>query len=142
MLRAYRVFILEDDLNRIVHFKERFREMEYNYVNITHVETAEEAIKKLSSEKYDVLFLDHDLGGEAYVSTDHKNTGSEVVRWFENNPNNLNDDVLKVIHSFNPSGAQYMNKGLKNSVMIPGVWAQDRFEAYMEKFGYTTLPKD
>jgi hypothetical protein len=42
----------------------------------------------MSKFDFDVMFLDHDLGGKTYADQSHPNTGSEVVRWIgENKPN-------------------------------------------------------
>jgi len=73
----------------------------------TLTETAQECIDALAAadEPWDIVFLDHDLGGEIYVDTAEKNTGSEVVRWIgENEP-----QILKiVVHSCNPEAAKWM----------------------------------
>ncbi len=54
-------------------------------------------------EHIDVLFLDHDLGGEVFVDSDQPNTGAEVARQLASDPHPSID--LIVIHSYNPVGA-------------------------------------
>lgn len=51
----------------------------------TIVETAEECITQLESGAFDLVFLDHDLGGEIYVDSGREDCGMEVVRWLERN---------------------------------------------------------
>jgi len=74
-------------------------------------ETAAECIAKMiaADEPWDVVFLDHDLGGETYVDPSLPNTGSAVVRWIcENKPK-----IKRVIvHSCNTVAAQYMTEDL------------------------------
>jgi len=79
------------------------------YATVTS--TASECIEVLEAaeEPWDIVFLDHDLGGEVYVDPAHPNTGSEVVRWMAVNK----PDVKKVVvHSCNSVAAQYMTEDL------------------------------
>lgn len=78
-----RIFILEDDKERIKTFKRKLIGHE-----VVLAETAQQAINILGTRKdadneslFDLIFLDHDLGGKQYVDSFDKNTGSEVVRW-------------------------------------------------------------
>jgi len=71
-----RILILEDDPNRMEKFHKRFKND-----TVIHHDNAVGFIKEFDKdEKYDATFLDHDLGGETYVSSADQNTGSEVVR--------------------------------------------------------------
>lgn len=67
-----RIYILEDDPNRMKKFNR-----ECIGHSLTHDDTAEGFIEKLEAEQefIDVVFLDHDLGGEHYVSSDEKKHG-------------------------------------------------------------------
>lgn len=79
-----RIFILEDDHERIAIFRRKLIGHE-----LVVAETAQQAINILGTHKdgrtrrslFDLIFLDHDLGGQQFVSASDKNTGSEVVRW-------------------------------------------------------------
>jgi CheY-like chemotaxis protein len=66
------------------------------------VYTAEEAIKSLAAvavtPEWDYVFLDHDLGGEQYVSSNRKDTGMEVVRWIVANKPKIR---MVILHSLN-----------------------------------------
>lgn len=100
-----RILFLDDDLNRIKHF---LRVMPDSY-HILIVETAESAIKALKEHKFDHVFLDHDLGGEAWVNSSRPDTGMEVVRW-------LCDNITEIgtvhVHSHNHHAAPVMAKKL------------------------------
>lgn len=76
------------------------------YVSI--VVDAASCISKLSSQSWDVVFLDHDLGGEVYVSEEDSNTGSEVVRWVVVNKPTIGKFI---VHSLNePARANMVSK--------------------------------
>jgi len=109
-----KILILEDDHNRIATFRDKLGERH----ELTIVETAEDAISKLKSDIFDVIFLDHDLGGEVYVSTEDKNTGSEVARWMSQAK--LNQPYV-IIHSLNTPAAASMAVTLKG-IDITGCW--------------------
>lgn len=63
-----RVFILDDDEKRHEGFRER-----YAGHALTHCYTAQEAIQTLMLEPaFDVVQLDHDLGGRVYCKSDEE----------------------------------------------------------------------
>ena len=104
-----KILILEDDLNRIETFKVKLGLQH----ELTFVDTAEAAIEELH-EKFDVVFLDHDLGGEQMVDTADENTGSEVVRWLtETEKGNSHVFTSFIIHSMNLPAAKSMENTLK-----------------------------
>ena len=76
----------------------------------TIVNTAQECIDRLQIDAYDVVFLDHDLGGQQFQDTREKNSGSEVVRW-------ISEHKPKVgcfyVHSLNPVERRNMTTDLK-----------------------------
>ena len=45
------------------------------------VKTAEDAILALKTYKFDLVSLDHDLGGRVYQPSNSEDCGMEVVRW-------------------------------------------------------------
>jgi CheY-like chemotaxis protein len=120
-----RALILEDDKERHKQFKQRMLEIGCVY---DLVETASSAIDLLKTKKYDIIFLDHDLGGEVYVSEQEKNTGSEVARYL--NQNTVQSIVI--IHSLNPSGSEYMQSLIPGSHRIPFVWTFEVFHKYVK----------
>jgi CheY-like chemotaxis protein len=108
------ILILEDDRNRQRIFIERLIG-----TNAVIVETVEAAIDLLSSQDWDYLFLDHDLGGEQMVPSG-PGTGYEVAKWLAENPSRQPPNII--IHSYNPAGAQNMHGVLPNAVVSPGCW--------------------
>lgn len=98
------ILILEDDANRIGTFKRKLA-----HHDLTIVETAQDAIGQLATKCFDVIFLDHDLGGEQMVSTVGANTGSEVVRWM---CANIEVACHVIIHSLNTPAAIDMHAKL------------------------------
>lgn len=125
-----RVLVLEDDPQRHDQFKDRF--IENGNISYTIVETAEECICLLSSNEYELVMLDHDLGGEVFVASSNKNTGAEVARWIAENYDNISGEPTFIVHSLNPGGSELMEgviKKVTDSVCrIPFVWAEHEFK--------------
>ena len=117
------VLFLDDD-------KERTKTFRSLIPYATCVETASECIEQLRAKAWDVVFLDHDLGGEVFVSTNNPNTGSGVVRWIAEYKDVV---VVKcfICHSLNPDGRKSMAERLAylgyNTHQFPFAWvhAQD-----------------
>ena len=78
----------------------------------TIARTAAEAIAALGREPFDVVSLDHDLGGQAYVDSSEPETGMEVVRWIV-----ANRPVIPsvIVHSLNEKAAERMVQALKEA---------------------------
>lgn len=71
------------------------------------VDNAEAAIACLAEKAYDLVYLDHDLDGEAWANPNGKNTGSEVVRWILLNRPKIGKVI---VHSMNtPQGNRMAN---------------------------------
>jgi len=92
-----KILVLEDDPKRI----ETFRSTLGQHDLVVATEAAN-AIKALQESVFDIIFLDHDLGGQTFVSTADKNTGSEVVRWM---CENMEVPCQVIIHSLNAPAA-------------------------------------
>jgi CheY-like chemotaxis protein len=110
------ILILDDDLCRHEFF---------NMALIGHIvkstTTAAETIEELKSNNFDVVFLDHDLGGQQMVESGD-NTGYEVAKWLSEHPNRIPNQVI--IHSFNPAGAKNMKAVLPQAAICPGAWTK------------------
>ena len=106
-----KILILEDDNNRIVKFRDKLSRHALLFVN-----SAADAIKLLlnEGETFDMIFLDHDLGGEVYVDSSNTNTGSEVVRWLISDQDRIMIQPYIIIHSLNYPAAQEMQLNLTN----------------------------
>lgn len=115
-----RIFVLEDNAERAKWFQNRF-------VNDTVVIAVdvEPAIEILSKDlKFDLFFLDHDLGGRVYVDANQEKTGMDVARFL------LDKDIKVpiVIHSMNIYGAKNMKSVLPKALMIPFPFLSNAFE--------------
>jgi hypothetical protein len=109
---AMRVFILEDDLTRVILFREALMRHD-----VTHAESLTEAVEMYRGP-YDLLLLDHDLGGEVFVDSEKEDTGAGFCRWVSGEPTTV------LIHSYNAPGAAQMNvtlveKGWANVGYVP-----------------------
>jgi hypothetical protein len=112
------VLILDDDLERLGQFKEHWG----GHI-LGCVTTAREAIALLEHFVFDLVFLDHDLGGKVFVSSSNTNTGAEVARWLEDPMNHLSKPRSLIIHTLNPAGRKYMAQALPYAmVCTDGAW--------------------
>lgn len=106
-----RIFILEDDTQeRTPVFRAKLIGHE-----LVFAETAGEAIKILETQEFDLIFLDHDLGGKTFVPACEANTGSEVVRFMGTlyyGPGH--QWPTTIIHSLNTAEAMVMEQSLRN----------------------------
>lgn len=126
-----KVLILEDDPTRMLAFERRFKETTSAEITFDHVDNVHNAIKMLKKNDYDMIFLDHDLGGETFVATNETNTGSELARWMSVNRDSFNFSGPILIHSFNPQGAEYMLHTLKSEFKevfkVPALWTEQTY---------------
>lgn len=111
-----RMLILDDDKVRHIQFNQKYNK-QGNV--LCHVETVEACIQKLQEETWDVVCLDHDLGGKTYIKSG-KGTGFEVAEWLANNPDKKPYQI--VIHSYNPAGRKNMMDVLPEAIEAPGIW--------------------
>lgn len=104
-----KVFILEDDENRISEFRKWFAIDE-----LVVTDTATEAREVLSSEEFDLILLDHDLGGEQMVDpSETDNTGTVVASACQEWKSSKGTPII--VHSCNPSGAKRMAESLQDA---------------------------
>jgi len=118
-----KIFIVEDDENRITKFKDKFAHIEEAQLYITR--TASEAKKVLDENKdvmWDLMLLDHDLGGRVYVESADQNTGYQVAK-------HIKEKGIKyynaITHSLNPVGADNIMGQLENCNHIPFTLLKD-----------------
>lgn len=101
-----KILIVEDSHQRIHWF---MHELEGHDVKVAmDAETGKALILK---EKYDIIFLDHDLGDRAFVDSDDPNTGFQVAKV---QLESINLDTETIVHSLNPVGAQNIKNLLPN----------------------------
>jgi CheY-like chemotaxis protein len=97
-----RILFLDDDHRRIATFREQVARSDFD---LTVVETADECIEALASGRFDLVLLDHDLGGETFVDSSRHDTGMEVVRWIRTQ--GLPAGAF-IVHTMNPVAATTM----------------------------------
>ncbi|KKN70880.1 hypothetical protein LCGC14_0426660 [marine sediment metagenome] len=106
------IFILEDNKYRMVKFR---RELIGH--KIDHAETVEQGTSLVVANKYDLLFLDHDLGGEEMVDSSKGSTGYKLAEFIASfTPNK---ETPCVVHSCNPAGSANIVRVLPHAVKIP-----------------------
>lgn len=109
-----RILFLDDEHRRFTEFWQAF---EQPGVELKWVQTVKEAIHELSTSAWNEVYLDHDLGGETYV-TRTETTGYEVALWMVQNRSLVLGDPLVVVHSWNPAGSDRMVQALKSSYLV------------------------
>lgn len=103
-----RILFLDDDQHRINVFVDWCQQRGHGDVRV--VKTSAEAIEALTHSDFDIIFLDHDLGGEQMVESG-PGTGQEVAQWLADRFNYLiHTGILPkvVVHSWNPEGGKRM----------------------------------
>lgn len=120
-----KIFFLDDDKMRYNLARRWLSPEQYD---IVWAQTADEAIEILRSlqHSFDVILLDHDLGGQTHVNSDVHNTGHTVAKFLAET--GLYSRVSVIIHSLNPGGASNMLATLANT-----------HQAYKLPFGSTLL---
>ena len=78
------------------------------------VATSQACIEALSIEdmEWDMVFLDHDLGGEEMVGSDRDDCGMAVVRWISQNEPFIRHII---VHTMNPPAGVEMERSLKDA---------------------------
>ena len=107
-----RVFILEDDPERIRLFHQAFIGHD-----VTLAKDTERALS-LFQPPYDWVLLDHDLGGQVYVDSDEEDCGAAFCRRM---PVENLGAARFVVHSFNRDGARRMVETLADKG-IQSIW--------------------
>lgn len=107
-----KILILEDNPQRHIQFEEDLKNHD-----ICIVDVVDTTISLLKNEKWDALFLDHDLGGHVRVEPGTEPTGYDVAVFLEENKHL--QPPLMVIHSHNTVGAERMKAALPNARIIP-----------------------
>ena len=94
-------FILEDDPRRIKHFISQFGD-------IVHTDDIVEAKEILVKTKFDLIFLDHDLGGP--FQRGKNGDGIDIAYFLAGK--SLQLDAVIIIHSLNDVGSSNMLQAL------------------------------
>ena len=106
------IFLLDDDRRRHRWFEKRF-----DGDDLDIAETVDEAKELLKENRYDAIFLDHDLLPEHYESNDHGDfarTGYAVAEWLNEN-RDINRAATIIVHTRNADGAIKMVEKLRET---------------------------
>lgn len=105
------IFILEDSEQRMVKFR---RELIGHTIH--HATTVESGTDYVANNKYDLLFLDHDLGGKENVNSFTESTGYQLAEFIASFTPNKNTPC--VVHSCNPAGADNIVSVLPHALKV------------------------
>ncbi|MGB3479317.1 MAG: cyclic-phosphate processing receiver domain-containing protein [bacterium] len=124
--KSIRVLILDDMYSRVIEFEKRLKPIDIT--DITHVTTAKECIECLSKKKYDLIFLDYDLGEPPVWAKDTDISGGVVAEWIKKHPKNKNKKAMIIIHSSDSHGGAYMKELIPDATLLPRAWSEEKFE--------------
>lgn len=114
-----KIFVLEDDQQRITRFQKEL--MDEGKHELTLAKSVEEGVKKFSPP-YDLMLLDHDLGGRQYVNSEDEDTGYTFLQQLP--VKKAVKGTVVIVHSYNYEGAQRMvtsaeRDGARSVMRIP-----------------------
>ena len=110
-----KILILEDDPERVRYFTKNFLNAKKTISDKVDI-----IIEKLKESDWDMLFLDHDLGGHTFVpSGKFEQTGYDVAKFLRDNPQFLPKEIF--VHSLNPVGSENI-MNLIPCKRIPFIW--------------------
>lgn len=109
------IFILEDDSARVALFQEALLGGSHDLTVCEGVE-GKGGAKERFDPPYDLILLDHDLGGihSSKADTVLKETGYQFVKWMTKEVEDGGSTPV-IIHSYNPDGAKAMETLLRVS---------------------------
>jgi hypothetical protein len=102
----------------------------------TIVNTARDCIAELvKCDDWDIVCLDHDLGGETFANSEREDTGMEVVRWVK-----FHMPLVRrfIVHSMNPGGAANMVDGLMRCGYVVNALPFHMMPGHLQKLVYET----
>lgn len=113
------IFILEDDSIRMGLFREALKDH-----NIDHASNVQDGKRLLTANEYDLILLDHDLGGEQMVHSSDENTGYQLAKFIRDD----NISARVITHTYNPAGAKNILAVLPRAAYIPFAILIDKLE--------------
>ena len=96
-----KILFVDDEIERVYWFKELFGDIPFNFL---HCDNPMDAIRKIRTETFDLIFLDHDLG-------DGEISGVDVASCMYGSKNRFSKVI---IHSANIVGAYNIFKTLES----------------------------
>ncbi len=115
------IFILEDDPLRIKTFQRALIDH-----NVDHADNVQDGQKLLTENEYDLILLDHDLGGGQMVHSSDENTGYQLAKFIRDD----NISARVITHTYNPAGAKNILAVLPRAAYIPFSTLIDKLEQY------------
>lgn len=111
-----KIFILEDAPSRMRQFRYYLKELFPEYT-IHHAVEVDRAIKILEENEgeWDKIFLDHDLEGNVFVPSSHRQTGYTLAKYIKENNIKYKECI---IHTLNPVGAKNIQSILTDGKVI------------------------
>lgn len=106
-----KVLVVEDNSARLAKFK-----VDLAGHDVYFAETSIRAQRFLKKHIFDIIFLDHDLGGRIMVESNDQNTGYQVAKAISGS---ANEDAYIVIHSANVVGANNIKAVLPKAIVCP-----------------------
>lgn len=100
-----RIFVLEDNEDRVKKFRRNLIGHRVDYAD-----NVADGKALIEQNRYDLIFLDHDLGGEEMVPSDDPSTGYQLALLLAKN--DLNKDAAVVIHTANHNGGVRIEQAL------------------------------
>lgn len=110
--------ILDDDQDRLDCFEKNF-----DYFNLIMTSDVDECINFVQNKKIDIIFLDHDLNGKAFVdSFGEEKTGYTVAKWLSENLDSI-PIIPRAIyfHSLNDEGRKNMEEVIMNAIQLKNI---------------------
>ena len=115
-----KVLVVEDSQARIDQFIQRLSEIGSPVYHIA--KTSKEALQFLASNKYDLIFLDHDL--DYLPDEDRDDNAMPIARYLRDNPVNCHI----IVHSLNDPGSENLLNTIGGAALrVQYVWEHDVF---------------
>jgi len=84
---------------------------------VDHAETLDVGREMIHDNEYDLIFLDHDLGGKEMVDSADEDTGYHLALFIASD--SANKETPCVVHSCNPAGAVNIAAVLPHAIKAP-----------------------
>lgn len=104
-----RILVIDDNRTRQDAFRQYF-----SHDRVEVADTVESAERLLTANKWDLVFLNHDL--------DERRTGYNVVTWLTAHPEH--QPRMLVAHSMDPERATQIKSALPYAQLFPDGWTQ------------------
>ena len=108
------IFVLEDMIARIPIFQRVAKELNMELCHVETVSAGKAIFLKINPE---VVFLDHDLGGQTFVDSEEEETGVQMARWIRENDKDFRERNF-IVHSANPGGAENIKNELEGYAYV------------------------